>query len=421
MLDSDVSEEDLIRIPRLASDCDPTALELSPSEGFLLSRIDGQTSWKLLREIGGLTSDEVDLCIEEWLYQGLIDVEGRPPRVKRRKRLISDPPEKKKTQGPIDASLFEDDLDLDLGVQREILEYERKIDLDHFKLLGVEASADARSIKRAYFALSKRFHPDRYFRKNLGHYADRLHRIFKALSEAYEVLKDPTNRKEYEATLTADFYVEALDNPDVVTSDKASRQEPLSAAERLRHRMPFRVPSALREDKNSKGDELFRAAMQSEKMGRLTEAASNMRLAVAFDPFNREYKRVLGEVQAKLALERIEEFLTDAKTGFSTSEQSEARRLAEEILLLRPDDAEMNNLAARVYVELEDAERAEEYCARALELEPESGAFRRTRASVHVLCGNKGHAVSELQKALELNSGDLEAQKMLQALRIKRR
>ncbi|MBW2388110.1 MAG: hypothetical protein JRG89_06700, partial [Deltaproteobacteria bacterium] len=83
MLDAEVSEEDLARVPRLAPDCDPTALALSPTEGFLLSRIDGQTSWKLLREIGGLSADEVDLCVEEWLQQGFIDIDGRAPRVQR--------------------------------------------------------------------------------------------------------------------------------------------------------------------------------------------------------------------------------------------------------------------------------------------------------------------------------------------------
>ena len=53
MIENEVSEDDLARIPRLAAGCDPTKMKLSPGEGFLLSRIDGQTTWKLLREIGG--------------------------------------------------------------------------------------------------------------------------------------------------------------------------------------------------------------------------------------------------------------------------------------------------------------------------------------------------------------------------------
>ena len=42
------------RIPRLAPDLDPEDLELTPGEGFLLSRIDGARSWKALCHIGGL-------------------------------------------------------------------------------------------------------------------------------------------------------------------------------------------------------------------------------------------------------------------------------------------------------------------------------------------------------------------------------
>lgn len=387
----------------------------------MLSRIDGQTSWKLLREFGGLTSGEVDVCIEEWLYQGLIDIDGRAPRVKRREGAIPEPARKVKVQGPVDESLIDAELDLDETIQREILEFEQKLELNYFEVLGVDTSAEIRDIKRAYFALSKRFHPDRFFRKNVGHYGERLHRIFKCVSEAYELLSDPASRKEFQATLTAENHVEALNNPEAASAKAGKSQGPMTPAERLRQRMPFRVPDALRKDRNSKGEALFRSAKQSEVMGRLEEAASNLRLAVAFDPFNREYKRTLGEVQAKVAVERIEALLSNTKAGFCDAEKREGRRLAEEILLYRPNDAKTNILAARVYVEIEDTQRAEEYCSRAIELDPANGGYRRTRAGVHLLCGNKGHAVSELNKALELNSSDLEARKMLDTLRVKRR
>ena len=62
---------------------------------------------------------------------------------------------------------------------------------DPWTLLGVEPGADRRTIKRAYFKLSKEFHPDRYFRKEIGDYAERLERIFKKVLEAHEMLSDP--------------------------------------------------------------------------------------------------------------------------------------------------------------------------------------------------------------------------------------
>ena len=63
------------RILRLASSWDPSTLQLSPEEGFLLSRIDGHTSWTLLRQIGGIAPEEVDRCIEHWLSEGVVVID----------------------------------------------------------------------------------------------------------------------------------------------------------------------------------------------------------------------------------------------------------------------------------------------------------------------------------------------------------
>ncbi len=418
-IDCEVSEEDLARVPRLASGCDPTSLDLSPAEGFLLSRIDGQTSWKLLREIGGLTPEQVDLCIEEWLMEGYIDIDGRPPRVKRRESAIPEKPKPKRTMlpGEIDESLIDASLDIDEALQREILEVEQRLECDYFTLMGVGRDIDAKDLKKTYFALSKRFHPDRYFRKNLGDYADRLHTVFKAISEAYELLCDPASRKEIEASLADPYRVETFSDPGDPKASKSKAGKPLSPVERLRQRMRFKVPEGVSDEKSAQGDDLYKAAQQSERMGRFGEAAANLRLAVAFNPFNREYKRALGRLQAQIARDRIEELLGARSAGLADTEKGEARKLVQEMVLHRPKDPEIVGLAGRTYVELDDADRAEEYADRLESLLPDNGAHHRIRAMVHKLRGNKGHAVKELNKALELDANDTEARKLMAMLR----
>ncbi len=47
----------------VAKACDTTQLDLSAAEGFLLSRIDGLTPWRFLRQIGGLPVEQVDACL----------------------------------------------------------------------------------------------------------------------------------------------------------------------------------------------------------------------------------------------------------------------------------------------------------------------------------------------------------------------
>lgn len=61
---------------------------------------------------------------------------------------------------------------------------------DYYKILELKQSASLVEIKKAYRALSKRYHPDL-----------NKHGIeqFKAINEANSVLSDPSKRKQYDA------------------------------------------------------------------------------------------------------------------------------------------------------------------------------------------------------------------------------
>ena len=63
---------------------------------------------------------------------------------------------------------------------------------DYFKVLGVERSADADAIKKAFRKLARKYHPD----VNPGDKTAEAK--FKEVSEAYEVLSDPDKRRRYE-------------------------------------------------------------------------------------------------------------------------------------------------------------------------------------------------------------------------------
>lgn len=63
---------------------------------------------------------------------------------------------------------------------------------DYYKVLGVDKSASADAIKKAYRKLAVKYHPD----KNPGNKA--AEEKFKEITEAYEVLGDPEKRKKYD-------------------------------------------------------------------------------------------------------------------------------------------------------------------------------------------------------------------------------
>ena len=62
-----------------------------------------------------------------------------------------------------------------------------------YEVLGVDATASADDVKRAYHSLSKRWHPD----KNPEHTTE-AEAIFKAVKLAYETLSDADKRRRYD-------------------------------------------------------------------------------------------------------------------------------------------------------------------------------------------------------------------------------
>lgn len=62
---------------------------------------------------------------------------------------------------------------------------------DYYKILGVSRDADQEAIKKAYRKLARKYHPD-------VSKADDAEEQFKAVAEAYEVLKDAEKRQAYD-------------------------------------------------------------------------------------------------------------------------------------------------------------------------------------------------------------------------------
>jgi curved DNA-binding protein CbpA len=399
------------RIPRLAPDLDPEDLELTPVEGFLLSRIDGATSWKTLCHIGGLSPLEVDRALERFEAKGVIVFEA--PGQARAAKTAAAPLETKKlvdAKAQVDARLG-----IPVDLQRRIIEFEQGLDRPYHEVLGVEASADVKDIKRAYFKLSREYHPDRYFRRNLGHFSARLERIFRRVAEAYELLSDPTTRAEIERSLASmpappggEYRSTAPGTTERIGRDPAAprgqrvpgRMENL---ERLRNR--FKIPPKLLAERRVRARQLYQAARVSAHEGRYLEAAASMRLAIAFDPWEKEFKSGFADIQGQVHAARAEALLKEAGDA---SAQGEALRLLEEALNYRPCHVETLKRVVALCMDARELEKAREYAEQLVEIAPEVAAHHALVAGVLRQQGLRAQASAALERGAQIDARDPE-------------
>ena len=206
------------RVPKRRLDCDVHSLPLSPEEAFLLSRIDDRANEAELALLTGLDVNLVRLALQRLADLGAIRIETithRPPP-KEIDAVVSsafasnpppsvgptDPPPATRPASRYPVYELEELCDLGLDEKREILDlYYRLDELDHYALLRVPRNADKRTIKRAYYALAPNFHPDRYFRKDLGSFKSKMEAIFGRLTLAHDTLTRTEERATYDSYL----------------------------------------------------------------------------------------------------------------------------------------------------------------------------------------------------------------------------
>ncbi|MCA9582436.1 MAG: DnaJ domain-containing protein, partial [Myxococcales bacterium] len=101
-----------------------------------------------------------------------------------------------------DSSALEEKTDLDPERCREIQEAHGRLgNADYYVLLGVSRDAPKQEIRTAFFTLSKRFHPDTLYGKELGSYRGKMEEVFQRLTEAYEILGRAKKRAAYDRYL----------------------------------------------------------------------------------------------------------------------------------------------------------------------------------------------------------------------------
>jgi curved DNA-binding protein CbpA len=386
--------EDHSVVPQLCDDCDLGSLTLTPAEGYLLSRVDGLTPWGLLREVGGMPPEEVDACLRRFAEQGIVTLGGEKPEAHCEIMRAVEP----SLPAPSgDASLLDPSLDLPLESQRSLLEFERGLDRPYHEILGVAPDAELRELRRAYFKLSKEFHPDRWFRKNLGPFTERVERVFRKIAEAFELLSDPSARQEMLRAMEAEGGGPAA----------SGGAAPQLQGKRTPH--AFSLLARIDRERRRKARQYHELGVAAVAEERWVEAARQLRLAIACDPANEDYKGDFAEANRNANEILFEKYAREADSHFQLGEYVEAYKRYEDALHRKPFDAEANHRAARLAWKVEnDLKAAKEYAARACEVEGSTAAYRKTLGQVYAAAGLHKNAARELEEAARLDPRDEE-------------
>lgn len=250
---------------RLADGVDLRALPLTPEDAFVLSHLDGAASESDIALATGLDATVIRVSLDKLRGLGVL-AEVAPARPSSARV----PPPRSTSGtfhiGPVietrsgssgnhpaaalyDPAELEEPADLDLTRKQKILDtFYRLNGLSHYELLNVDAGADKKAIKAAYFELVNDFHPDRYFGKKLGSYKPKLEKLFARVTEAHDVLTRQAAREDYDRYLASVRKTEALDRTLADRGGHASEvervQREIQEQVRLEQKSPASLPPA---------------------------------------------------------------------------------------------------------------------------------------------------------------------------------
>jgi len=140
-------------------------------------------------------------------------------------------------------------------------------DADHFALLGVRLDSSIDELRKAYFVLARKLHPDRLAALGIADDKRDAQRLFAQINTAFAVLNDPVQRDNYVSVLQRG-------GASAVRAEEARADELASAVMRA--------------------EEAYRRGEMALRRDQLEQALSEFGQAVQLQPLEAEYQAMLA-------------------------------------------------------------------------------------------------------------------------------
>ena len=208
---------------------DVRKLPLTPTDGYLLTRVNGQATVREIARETGLFEGEVIEAFEKLVTLHVVTFGSVEEAL-----AALNPPAPLKPQmltARYDATELEEICDLDIEQRKRVLDlFYAMEDNDYYTLLGIAKESDKRAIKRAYYEVALPMHPDKFFRKNLGSFKPKMESVFNRLTVAHDTLLDKDRRAEYDVYLREVAHTKGMEAMLARAMDEARTAQQAAAA-----------------------------------------------------------------------------------------------------------------------------------------------------------------------------------------------
>ena len=305
--------------------------------------------------------------------------------------------------------------------------YEVLEESTHYELLEVGRESPARSVKRAYYRLSREFHPDRFYRKKLGPYKLKLEQVFARINLAYRVLSDDKLRSDYEANLAgadtiATGQISMATHEVAIGFDPLAKKQPAKQAQMKKTKAPlpaFMVKA--RKEISQRLKQSRKAFLVGKKhfdRGEFATAATVLQRAVLLDPRNEEARTLYKTAQSKSRNVKAEEHWREGQDALKREEFQEAARHYKKAVECQPTVGKYHMAFGKVVWEHTMRHRmAIELFRTAVEKEPRRLEYLLELAQAYENVGMPNNALKALERASQIGPDDPEVKKALKRLR----
>ena len=170
-------------------------IQLTPQEGYLLSRVDGTSTAAQLQRLVPMPGGEFSKALAALLVAGVLEIRDTSsvrPLTPTKVESAPEPP-------------AEEELQYNAQQQREYAEVLRLANeirhKDFYQRLGLSPGATQDQVHSRFLEFAKLYHPDRAREPHLVSVRNELAQIYSAVQEAHDALGNPEKRASYEQAL----------------------------------------------------------------------------------------------------------------------------------------------------------------------------------------------------------------------------